>query len=129
MEALTYLDTHVVAWLFAGLIDRFPGRAQERLEQEDLAISPMVKLELQYLFEVGRVTQAAETVAADLEQRIGIEVVDASFSTVIAAALPLSWTRDPFDRLIAAQAITERRPLLTADASMRDNVDLAVWDD
>ena len=59
---MMYLDTHVVAWLFAGLRDRFPGRAQERLEAEDLAISPIVKLELQYLFEVGRVTEGAETV-------------------------------------------------------------------
>lgn len=126
---MIYLDTHVVAWLFAGVTDRFPPPVRQRLETEELAMSPIVKLELQYLFEVGRVTEPAEHVVSDLEQRIGLQVVDASLSATITAALSLSWTRDPFDRLIAAQAIADHRPLLTADSSIRSHVDLAAWDE
>jgi PIN domain nuclease of toxin-antitoxin system len=34
---------------------------------------------------------------------------------VVTQAMPLSWTRDPFDRLIVATAILHRAPLVTRD--------------
>lgn len=34
---------------------------------------------------------------------------------LIRSALPLTWTRDPFDRLLAAHSATRRIPLCTAD--------------
>ena len=125
---MIHLDTHVVVWLYAGLLDRFPASALELLEKEPLAISPMAVLELQYLHEIGRVGLPAATVIDDLSSRIGLEVASASFPAVAATAATLSWTRDPFDRLIAAQAITEGAPLLTADDTIRQNLDTAVWD-
>lgn len=123
-----HLDTHVVAWLYAGDLDRFPARVRERLEVEILAISPIVALELQYLHEVERIDQPQHVVVEDLRQRVGLRIVDASFETIATAAAQLAWTRDPFDRLIVAHALTEGTVLLTADRSIRDNLDLAVWD-
>lgn len=40
----------------------------------------------------------------------------------------LTWTRDPFDRMIAAQAIVADAPLVTADRTILANLPLAVWD-
>ncbi len=39
---MIYLDTHVVAWLYVGEIDRFPSRVCNLLEKEDLLVSPNV---------------------------------------------------------------------------------------
>jgi PIN domain nuclease of toxin-antitoxin system len=127
VEALTYLDTHVVVWLYAGLMERFPPSVRERLEGP-LAVSPVVELELQYLFEVGRTTVAAEEVISDLRSRIGIETADASLIAVVDVARELSWTRDPFDRLISAQAINDDVPLLTADETLLEHLDFAIWE-
>ena len=49
MEAMIFLDTHVVIWLYAGEVERFPRRVQSRLESEALFISPIVLLEMQGL--------------------------------------------------------------------------------
>ncbi|HLK10954.1 MAG TPA: hypothetical protein VKW76_06200 [Candidatus Binatia bacterium] len=45
MEALIYLDTHVVAWLYAGRVDLLSARAIQLVNDEDLRISPAVVLE------------------------------------------------------------------------------------
>jgi PIN domain nuclease of toxin-antitoxin system len=39
--------------------------------------------------------------------------------TLIQRALPLHWTRDPFDRLLAAHSIARRTPLCTVDRDIR----------
>jgi len=46
----------------------------------------------------------------------------------VQAANGLSWTRDPFDRMIAAQAIVADAPLVTADRTILGNLPLATWD-
>ncbi|MBI4617990.1 MAG: hypothetical protein HY720_30560 [Planctomycetes bacterium] len=43
---MIHLDTHVVAWLFAGEVDLLPSRARSLVETQEIAISPMVQLEL-----------------------------------------------------------------------------------
>ena len=70
-----------------------------------------------------------EVVISDLQQLIGLEKVDASLATVATVARGLRWTRDPFDRLISAQAISDETPLLTADETILENLDLAIWED
>jgi PIN domain nuclease of toxin-antitoxin system len=103
MAAVVHLDTHVVAWLFAGDLQRLPGAVRRLIERSSLAISPMVELELQYLFEIGRTTQPGRVVVYDLADRIGLAVSDNPFPQLVAGAAHLDWTRDPFDRLIVGQ--------------------------
>lgn len=124
---MIYLDTHVLLWLHAGLLGRFTDEGRRLLEQNDLLISPCVKLELQYLFEVGRTTTRAPRVFGDLQEQIGLAVCDLPFDAVVTRALSLDWTRDPFDRLISAQAMCRGIPLLTKDKTIRRRVKLAVW--
>jgi PIN domain nuclease of toxin-antitoxin system len=124
---MIYLDTHVLLWLHAGLLDRFTARGIRLLEQNDLLISPCVKLELQYLFEIGRTTVPAAGIVDGLDGQIGLIVCDLPFALVVNRAVALDWTRDPFDRLISAQALCRGIPLLTKDKSIRRRVKLAVW--
>lgn len=101
-------------------------RAQ--IEAEPVFISPIVELELAYLFEVGRVTEPASAPLAALRRTIGLQVADASLAEIAGAAADLTWTRDPFDRLIAAHSIVAGAPLVTANRTIRENLPQAIWD-
>lgn len=125
---MTYLDTHVVAWLYAGRVDLLPLRVVDVLEGEDeLAISPAVVLELEYLREVGRLAVGGNAIAQSLSAQIGLGVHDLSFAVLIEAALDLDWTRDPFDRLIVGQAALTGSALLTKDRVIRRHYRHAAW--
>jgi PIN domain nuclease of toxin-antitoxin system len=127
MAPLTYLDTHVVAWLFSGRKDLLTAGVRVRIEESDLLISPAVKLELQYLYEIRRITSSAEQVVDSLRQEVGLRLCDLPFLQVIDAALEASWTRDPFDRLIASQATLRGATLLTKDGVLLTHCELASW--
>jgi PIN domain nuclease of toxin-antitoxin system len=128
MASVVHLDTHVVAWLFAGDTKRLPGPVRRRIQSGPIAISPMVELELQFLFEIGRTDQPGVLVVKDLMDRIGLGVSEWSFPTVAGVAAQLSWTRDPFDRLIVAQAMAENAVLVTRDKVIRAHFKGAIWD-
>ena len=125
---MIYLDTHIAAWLYAGLVDRFNTAVKDLLNREYLLVSPMVLLELEYLYETGRTTDSGEKVFKELQDRMGIEICDKPFSKVIFLANNHKWTRDPFDRIIVAQAALESSRLLTKDRLIRKNYPHAFWD-
>ncbi|KAA0253509.1 type II toxin-antitoxin system VapC family toxin [Acidobacteria bacterium ACD] len=127
MAALTHLDTHVVAWLYAGRAELLSARARRAIEEGDLVVSPVVVLELQYLFETRRTAEPATVVLEDLSSRIGLAVSPSPFPAVTRKALELSWTRDPFDRLLVAQAALDRARLVTKDRAIRSRYPAAVW--
>jgi len=98
------------------------------METEFIGVSPIVELELTYLYEIGRVSEPASAPLAALRRTLGLQIVDVSTVELVQAAASLSWTRDPFDRLIAAHAIVANAPLITADETIRANLPLAIWD-
>ena len=124
---MIYADTHVVAWLHAGRADLIPPRARTLMEDDSLLVSPMVVLELEYLFEAGRASESAHTVLQALGRDVGLRICDLPFAEVATKALRQSWTRDPFDRIIVAQAALRRAPLITKDATIRAHYDRALW--
>jgi PIN domain nuclease of toxin-antitoxin system len=129
VASLIYLDTHVLAWLYAGGGAALPSAPARRLEEAaEIRISPMVRLELQYLYEIGRVREPALPVLDALESALGLVVCSAPFSLVVREAEKLDWTRDPFDRLIVAQASVHEAPLLTRDGMIHEHYPHAVWD-
>jgi len=124
---LIYLDTHVVVWLYAGKIKKLSEQARELINDHEIIISPVVRLELQYLFEIQRVTDEANEIVADLSGRIGLKMCDKSFDTIVNGALDLPWTRDPFDRIIVANAAINHNILLTKDQNILENYEKAIW--
>jgi PIN domain nuclease of toxin-antitoxin system len=117
-----------VGWLYEGADRRIPEPVRKLIGTEAPFVSPMVELELSYLYEVGRVTEPATAPLSALRRTIGLQVADGSLAAVAQAAAALSWTRDPFDRLISAQAIVADAPLLTADRTILEHLPLATWD-
>ena len=123
---MVFLDTHVAVWLFAEA-DRIPGVVQERLDRADLFVSPMVRLELSLLSGIGRLRVPASAVLGALSADLGLRVEEAGWARAAEVADHLSWTRDPFDRLIAAHAICFGALLCTRDAVIRENYGQAFW--
>lgn len=124
---MIYLDTHVVVWLFSGRHELFSSAAINAMENEGLLISPIVTLELEYLFETGRIVHHADKIIDELSESIGLSVCDQPFEKVIVEALKLKWTRDPFDRIITAQASIKKSRLLSKDATITSHYKQAFW--
>jgi PIN domain nuclease of toxin-antitoxin system len=117
----------VAAWLFAGDVERLSPAARAAIDADDLLVSPAVVLELQYLYETKRVAEAAERVVDDLRHRLHVQVCDLPFHDVVRHAVTLSWTRDPFDRLIVAQAAVRETRLVTKDRTLRKRYGASIW--
>ena len=127
VEEVTYLDTHVVAWLYGGELDQLSKTAIEEIQKGSPIISPMVILELQYLFEIGRANAPAAKVVETLKQTIGLSVCGLPFEKVVESALYHNWGREPFDRLIVAHAAANDAALITKDERIRRHYKRAVW--
>ena len=124
---MIYLDTHVVAWLYAGREDLFPELVRSLIEANDLRISPMVGLELHYLYEIERLADPAGLVLDRLATEIQLQVCDLAFPRVAAQARAETWTRDPFDRIVVGQARLNEAPLVTKDRAILKAYDAAIW--
>lgn len=124
---MVFLDTHAIVWLYNKDLDRFGSESLELLEKESLYISPAVLLELEYLFEIGRIREKGRTITEYLAERIGLETDPLSFLPISERACTMKWTRDPFDRLITAQAEFHGSVLLTKDRTIAENYPRALW--
>jgi PIN domain nuclease of toxin-antitoxin system len=108
--AVILLDTHAVIWL---LQRHRRSRPLERLPR--LYLSPATVLELQFLVEVGRVRFAERASPATLTADQRWQLDEPPAGRWFAAACHVGWTRDPFDRLLAAHARLRGWKLATAD--------------
>lgn len=123
-----YLDTHVVVWLYQDGAARLSERGAQAIETAGtILVSPMVELELAYLREIGRVTPVPASILDTLARDLELVTCRLPFASVVGEAAKQTWTRDPFDRLIVAQAAHGGAPLLTADRNMLRNYPAAFW--
>jgi PIN domain nuclease of toxin-antitoxin system len=108
--AVILLDTHALIWLD----HRHPRSRVLTTGGRPLYVSPATLLELQFLSEAGRLRLPkgdAQAIAVDDRWTLDEPPSWSWFAT----ALDLTWTRDPFDRLIAAHARVRGWRLATAD--------------
>lgn len=123
-----HLDTQVVVWLAAGEVEKLSRPAADAIRESDLVISPMVLLELQYLWEIKRIVREPLALLNEVDTQIGLGVRKAQFEAVIHTALFEDWTRDPFDRVIVAHARTDgHAPLITSDSKIQEHYPRSVW--
>lgn len=104
------LDTHAVIWLSQG------HRRAKPLERfARLYISPATILEIQFLTEIGKLRFAKGMTIASVADDLRWRLDEPPSVKWFTAAGDLNWTRDPFDRLLAAHAAIRGWKLATAD--------------
>jgi PIN domain nuclease of toxin-antitoxin system len=123
-----YLDTHVVIWLCENKPAKLSAAALDAINENDLLISPAVLIELNFLLQIGRIIRNPLDLAKQLRTQLGVQVCNHSFADMAETALFESWTRDPFDLLIVANAKANGySPLVTQDEKIREHYPKAVW--
>lgn len=122
-----FLDTHAVVFLWEAERERFGTAALELLDRSALFVSPIVRLELALLHEIGRIAPRADEVLGALASEVGLAESDDRLAEIVRESLRYPWTRDPFDRVLVATAALHRAPLITRDDRIRAHFDRAVW--
>jgi PIN domain nuclease of toxin-antitoxin system len=122
-----FLDTHVLIWLYQRDGSKFSIAARALLDESQLYMPALSFLELQFLREIRRITFTAEELYTDLSSDLLLNLTDSAVITLTKKAVELDWTRDPFDRLIVAEAIRFNARLMTRDLTIHANFSDAIW--
>jgi len=103
------LDTHFLIWLVLGSqrLAEFPWLDRYR----PWGVSPVSFLEIQFLAEIGRLSVRNPEFTSAVVDDPRFSVDDIALVALVRHGLELGWTRDPFDRLLAAHSLARRVPL------------------
>ena len=112
------LDTHAFLWWIADS-GRLSGTARAAIEDErnDIAVSAASAWEIATKFRIGKLP-GCDAVAADVAGHIagqGFAALEISVADAERAGRLPGPHRDPFDRMLAAQALARELPIVSAD--------------
>lgn len=127
MESMIFLDTHVVIWLYSGQLDLFNPKVLKLINTEQVCISHVVKLEIQYLFEIKRIKYEPGLIIDTLIDEIGLMFSNNNFDSIVRQAIHFSFTRDPFDRIIVADASINNSRLISKDRNLKKHYKKTIW--
>lgn len=122
---IVFLDTHAVVWLYQRK-KVFGEKSLQLMNDSDLRISPIIRLELMMLFRKGRIDNPLK-ILSTLKRYFYFDEDQIDFGTLITKSLLLEFTNDPFDRMIAAHAAVRKSHLITKDREILNNSEWAVW--
>ena len=113
------LDTHFLIWITSNSkrLRRFPWLSR----YEPWTLSAASFLEIQLLTESGRIASQTPQPADAILSDARFIVDEVPYVTLVLKSLEIGWTRDPFDRLIAAHSLARRVPLCSVDEVVLDN--------
>jgi PIN domain nuclease of toxin-antitoxin system len=127
MERMIFLDTHVIIWLFAGELDQFNKKTLSIINDNQIYISQISRLEMKFLNEIGRIKQKPDVIVDTLIDEIGLKFSNNSFERIISQAIHLDFTRDPFDRIIVADALISNSKLISKDINIKKYYKNTIW--
>lgn len=116
------LDTHLLLWAL-GAPAKLPARARKAIAGGDVFVSAASIWEISIKAGLGKLSADPDEVLAALGPAGFTELpVTGQHAARVAGLPPLH--RDPFDRLLIAQALVEPMQLLTNDAALAPYGDL-----
>lgn len=124
-----YLDTHILVWLYQSKTSQLSKGVVEKLENinNQFLVSPMVILELEFLYEIGRINANAGQIFQHIKEVLELKICQKSWSDVVNLANQLKFTRDPFDRLIVANAMLNDNVLISKDNKISEFYKRCFW--
>lgn len=112
------LDTHAFVWAVASP-EKLSPRAREAIESTDnlIFLSSATAWELATKFRIGKLPQAEPLLAGfeSLAEDLAASHLAMTHEHAVRAGLLAGEHRDPFDRMLAAQAQVEELHLITRD--------------
>jgi PIN domain nuclease of toxin-antitoxin system len=116
------IDTHYVLWsaLDPGMMEPWAREMIEDLNNEILVSAASI-YEISLKVRSGKLTKAVEfesDLILNIENRLGYVLLPLEPESLLRAARFESSHADPFDRMIAAQAIQHNLPILSTDAKL-----------
>jgi PIN domain nuclease of toxin-antitoxin system len=110
------LDTHVLLWALAG--KRLSREAKAAIQDPGNAVfvSAATLWELSIKASLGRIAMPDDLAAVLADQDIEVLPITGAHALAVGDLPPLH--RDPFDRMLVAQARTEKLVLVTRDADL-----------
>jgi len=108
------LDTHLLLWAL-GAPSRLPAAARRLIDEADVFVSAASIWEISIKAALGKLTADPREILAALEPAGFLSLPIVGEHAVRVMSLP-PVHRDPLDRLLIAQALTEPLRLLTDDA-------------
>lgn len=122
------LDTHIWLWAVTEP-ERLTTTIRNAIETEPelvLSVASLWELAIKHAAGKIRIEGSLETFRQTVTQMRGTELVIRPEHALTAAALPLHH-RDPFDRMLVAQATTDNLTLVTADEMVRNYGGDLLW--
>jgi PIN domain nuclease of toxin-antitoxin system len=117
------LDTHIFLWYLAAS-RKLPSLIISRIESADIVyVSAASIWEASIKIRLGKLQADANDLIAGIASSGFVELPITAMHGAVAASLP-EYHRDPFDRMLIAQAVTEPLRLLTADGLLRQYSEL-----
>lgn len=120
------LDTHTAVWLLGT-----DGRASERAvvhfadEANDVLLSAVVVWEVALKRSLGKLDVPTDLV--EQMESVGVRGLPVTLQHAAAVEELPPHHRDPFDRLLVAQAMTEKAAILSADDALRRYDVEVIW--
>lgn len=111
------LDTHFVLWSLAQP-RKLPAGARQMIEQSDVWVSAASVWEISIKSALGKLSaDPAQVLAALSPAGFGCLAISGEHAAKLADLPPIH--KDPFDRMLVAQALSEPMILLTNDEMLR----------
>lgn len=126
-------DTHALLWMLDGTLPKRSQTGAERLAEalraKALHVSIGSFLDLRYLVDSGRLSAQVLEEARSIVESEPFTVVPLDLPILDAmASVPRETVPDPFDRIIAATALTLDLPLVSADEEIQEAIgERAIW--
>ena len=111
------LDTHLLLWALSAPA-RLPVAARRLIQDADVYVSAASIWEISTKAALGKLTADPQEVLAALEPAGFLSLPVAGVHAARVSSLP-PVHRDPFDRLLVAQALVEPMRLVSTDAALR----------